>query len=95
MPKDTIKFRNADNFSVSTPDRNMLRAVQTPQCFKYDIIRNCHEKIKEENIPVTDDTMAVERYGHKVYLYDGEYTNIKVTTPEDLIMAEYFASQLF
>ena len=87
-PKDTIKIKNEDNISVDTPDRNTLVAVQTPQCFKYDEIYQCHRKIKEENAIVTDDTSVVERYGHKVYLYEGDYTNIKVTTPEDLILAE-------
>ena len=87
-PKDTIKVKNEDNISVDTPDRNMLVAVQTPQCFKYDEIYQCHRKIKEENAIVTDDTSVVERYGHKVYLYEGGYTNIKITTPEDLILAE-------
>lgn len=87
-PKDTIKIKNEDNISVDTPDRNTLVAVQTPQCFKYDKIYQCHRKIKEENAIVTDDTSVVERYGHKVYLYEGDYTNIKITTPEDLILAE-------
>ena len=87
-PKDTIKVKNEDNISVDTPDRNMLVAVQTPQCFKYDEIYQCHRKIKEENAIVTDDTSVVERCGHKVYLYEGDYTNIKITTPEDLILAE-------
>lgn len=87
-PKDTIKVKNEDNISVDTPDRNMLVAVQTPQCFKYDEIYQCHRKIKEENAIVTDDTSVVERYGHKIYLYEGDYTNIKITTPEDLILAE-------
>ena len=87
-PKDTIKIKNEDNISVDTPDRNTLVAVQTPQCFKYDEIYQCHRKIKEENAIVTDDTSVVERYGHKVYLYEGDYTNIKITSPEDLILAE-------
>ena len=71
-PKDTIKIKNEDNISVDTPDRNTLVAVQTPQCFKYDEIYQCHRKIKEENAIVTDDTSVVERYGHKVYLYEGD-----------------------
>ena len=87
-PKDTIKIKNEDNISVDTPDRNTLVAVQTPQCFKYDEIYQCHRKIKEENAIVTDDTSVVEMYGHKVYLYEGDYINIKITTPEDLILAE-------
>lgn len=89
MPKDTIKVRDENGFSSETLDRSKLIAIQTPQIFKKDIIVNCHKKIKEEDIAVTDDTMVVEHYGHRVYLYNGEYTNIKVTTPEDLILCEY------
>ena len=88
MPKDTIKIKGDNNFALSTPDRNTLVAIQTPQVFKLGIIKECHKKVKEEDIKVTDDTMVVETYGNKVYLYEGDYTNIKVTTPEDLILAE-------
>ena len=88
MPKDTIKVVDENGFSDSTPDRSKLLAIQTPQTFKLEIIKECHEKVKENNLSVTDDTMVVEMYNNKVYLYNGEYTNIKVTTPEDLILAE-------
>lgn len=87
-PKDTIKIKNQDHFSEETLKRSSLVAVQTPQCFKYEIIYSCHSKLSSENISVTDDTMVVENYGHKVYLYEGSYNNIKITTPEDLILAE-------
>lgn len=88
MPKDTIKIKNESNFSVSTPERGSLVAIQNPQVFKFNEILECHEKIKINNIVVTDDTMVAEKFGYSVYLYDGEYTNIKVTTPEDLILGE-------
>lgn len=88
MPKDTIKIKNESNFSVSTPERGSLVAIQTPQVFKFNEILECYEKIKINNIVVTDDTMVAEKFGYSVYLYDGEYTNIKVTTPEDLILGE-------
>ncbi|MCR1952829.1 MULTISPECIES: 2-C-methyl-D-erythritol 4-phosphate cytidylyltransferase [unclassified Clostridium] len=88
MPKDTIKVVDENGFSDSTPDRSKLLAIQTPQTFKLEVIKECHNRVKENNINVTDDTMVVEMYNHKVYLYKGEYTNIKVTTPEDLILAE-------
>lgn len=94
MPKDTIKIKDSKSFSVDTPDRNTLVAVQTPQVFKYDLIMECHERVKSEGRLVTDDTMVVESYGNKVYLYEGEYTNIKVTTPEDLLIAEYLAKDV-
>lgn len=88
MPKDTIKIKEKNNFSIDTPNRETLVAIQTPQVFKFREILECHEKVKMDKVVVTDDTMVVERYGTKVYLYDGEYTNIKVTTPEDLILGE-------
>ena len=88
MPKDTIKVKNEKNFSVDTPNRANLVSIQTPQVFKFDEILECHEKIRYNGEKVTDDTMVVEKYGYSVYLYGGEYTNIKVTTPEDLILAE-------
>ncbi|MBB6625025.1 2-C-methyl-D-erythritol 4-phosphate cytidylyltransferase [Clostridium gasigenes] len=87
-PKDTIKIKNKESFSVDTPNRENLVAIQTPQVFDFNTILECHKKIKKDNVVVTDDTMVVELYGNKVYLYDGDYTNIKVTTPEDLILAE-------
>ncbi|WP_455819555.1 2-C-methyl-D-erythritol 4-phosphate cytidylyltransferase [Clostridium butyricum] len=89
MPKDTIKVKNQESFSLETPDRNNLVAVQTPQVFDYNIIFGCHKKVKEKHLDVTDDTMVVELFGNDIYLYEGEYTNIKITTPEDLILAQY------
>ena len=89
-PKDTIKVKDNNSFSKETPVRETLVAVQTPQCFKFSMIKECHRKVREENILVTDDTMVVERYGNKVYLYEGDYKNIKLTTEEDLILAKEF-----
>lgn len=88
IPKDTIKIKASDGFSETTLERNRLFAVQTPQCFEYNLILNCHEKVKKSNLHFTDDTSVVEYCGHKVYLYEGSYNNIKITTPEDLLMAE-------
>ena len=88
MPKDTIKIKDENNFSINTPNRENLVSIQTPQVFKFSEILECHKKVKIDKLVVTDDTMVAEKYGNKVYLYDGEYTNIKVTTPEDLILGE-------
>ncbi|MBL4938457.1 2-C-methyl-D-erythritol 4-phosphate cytidylyltransferase [Clostridium sp. YIM B02515] len=93
-PKDTIKYVDQNGFSIDTLDRNSLFQVQTPQCFKYDLILACHEKGINEGITVTDDTSVVEHYGHKVYLYEGNYDNIKITTPEDLIIGERILEHL-
>lgn len=87
-PKDTIKIKDEHNFSELTPEREHLFAVQTPQCFKLPLIMKAHEELVKNQRTVTDDTMAVEYLGERVYLYAGDYRNIKITTPEDLIIAE-------
>lgn len=87
-PKDTIKKRSSEGFSQGTLNRAELYNVQTPQCFKYDLIMDCHQKAAKQCIKFTDDTAVVEAYGYKVYLYEGSYSNIKITTPEDLILAQ-------
>jgi len=93
-PKDTIKSVDAEGFSIDTFDRNKLFSVQTPQSFKYDLIFKGHENLIEEGILVTDDTMIIEKYGGRVYLYEGSYSNIKVTTPEDLLLIEKIAESI-
>lgn len=92
IPKDTIKIRNAQKFSDGTLNRDDLFIVQTPQCFKYKTILDFHEKVNDQDIKVTDDTMVVEQFGESVYLYDGSYDNIKITTSEDIIIAEKILS---
>lgn len=87
-PKDTIKIRDENGFSKKTLNRDALACLQTPQCFKYDIIYKCHEGIQELKDNFTDDTSVVEYFGHHVYLYSGDYRNIKITTPEDLLIAK-------
>lgn len=87
-PKDTIKVRGESGFSERTLDRSRLFSVQTPQCFKLDLILGCYEKVMDEKTLFTDDTSVAEHFGHKVFLYEGSYDNIKITTPEDLAVAE-------
>ena len=89
IPKDTIKVKDKNGLSINTLKRSELVAVQTPQCFKYELIMKAHDYIQDNDIQLTDDTMAVELFGKTVYLYEGDYTNIKITTPEDLILANY------
>ena len=94
-PKDTIKVKGADSFSKETLNRSSLVAIQTPQVFNYKMILDCHKKVHDEKIMVTDDTMVVEMYGNKVFLYEGDYNNIKITTPEDILIGEKLSSRLF
>jgi 2-C-methyl-D-erythritol 4-phosphate cytidylyltransferase len=87
-PKDTIKIINNFSMSEATLEREKLFSVQTPQCFNYELILRCHKKAFNETFKATDDTMIVERYFNNVYLYEGSYDNIKITTPEDLVIGE-------
>lgn len=92
---DTIKQVDADETVTSTPDRNSLRAVQTPQGFTVDIIRRAHEAALQDGFLGTDDASLVERLGLPVRLTLGDRRNIKLTTPEDVNMAEAFLGSNF
>jgi 2-C-methyl-D-erythritol 4-phosphate cytidylyltransferase len=83
--KDTVKLGGSDLMVKRTLNRQELWAVQTPQVFRFDIITKAHEQIKDD---VTDDASMVEQLGYKVKLCMGSYDNIKITTPEDLALAE-------
>ena len=86
--KDTIKLAADDRLIRETLQRDKLWAAQTPQIFSFDIITSAYENLPVE---VTDDGAAVERLGYEVRLYMGDYSNIKVTTPEDLSLARIIA----
>ena len=93
MPvKDTIKMADERGFADATPDRNLLWQVQTPQVFEVSLIKEAYKKLMaSDTINVTDDAMVVEQMlGGKVKLVVGSYENIKITTPEDLKIAECF-----
>lgn len=85
--KDTMKKIDAGVVS-ETVERSSLWAVQTPQAFRASILRNAYEKAEEENYVGTDDSSLVERLGYSVTIVEGDYDNIKLTTPEDLYFAE-------
>ncbi len=86
--KDTVKISNREGFVEATPDRSTLWSIQTPQCFKYITIIKAHEEAIRDNYIGTDDMMLVERLGLPVKIIEGDYKNIKITTPEDLIIGE-------
>lgn len=86
--KDTIKVVNTDMYVADTPNRETLWSVQTPQIFKYKLLMNAYENLQHNQVNITDDAMLVESLGHKVKIIDGSYENIKITTPEDLILGE-------
>lgn len=86
--KATIKEANDNLFVVKTLDRNTLWEIQTPQVMKPDLLRAGFEFVNREGVQVTDDVSIVEHLKHPVYITQGSYTNIKVTTPDDLLLAE-------
>ncbi len=103
MPvKDTIKIADAQGYIAQTPDRNLVWMIQTPQVFEYTLIKEAYEKLivqekelKDKGINITDDAMVVETLTkHSVKLVEGSYENIKITTPEDLGIAERFLGNI-
>lgn len=97
MPvKDTIKLADREGYVKETPDRSLLWMIQTPQVFETSLVKKAYAILMEQSdIQVTDDAMVVEQMlGHKVKLTKGSYENIKITTPEDLDIAEIFVKKL-
>ncbi len=96
MPvKETIKVLDENGFVKCTPERGTLWVTQTPQAFKPEIIRNAHESALSNGISGTDDAFLVESMGIKVKMIESSYENIKVTTPEDIIIAETLMKKKF
>ena len=96
-PRDTVKVVGAplergDFFVERTLDRDKLVLVQTPQVFMYEVILKCHERAVGEDFWATDDSALLERYGYSVVTIPGEPFNIKITTKEDVKLAEFFLS---
>ena len=93
--KDTIKISTKDNIIDGTPDRNTLWSIQTPQAFSTSLVKEAYEKMmQDQEKNITDDAMVVEEYSNfKVKIVEGDYKNIKITTPEDIYIAEMFLKQ--
>lgn len=87
--KDTVKQVNDFNEIVATPDRKYLRFIQTPQVFKKQLYLEAVNTV-ENSKDFTDDCMLIEAYGRTVCFVDGDYENIKITTPEDVELAENY-----
>ena len=85
--KDTIKVISPDGLVQDTPDRDSLYAAQTPQVFRRKVLLDAHLRCTSS---VTDDAMMAESLGYQVKMFLGSYDNVKVTTPEDLVLAEAF-----
>ena len=98
MPsKDTVKLADENGVARVTPNRRDVWTVQTPQVFESKLIIDAYDALmKRENVQVTDDAMVVEQTGNvPVKLFEGSYENIKITTPEDLEIAEVFLKRRF
>lgn len=91
--KDTVKVVDKNGFVISTPDRSTLFAVQTPQIFKFDLYKSALEKATADGREFTDDCQLLEYSEQKVKLVVGSYENIKITTPEDIAVAEGILSK--
>jgi len=87
--KDTIKIV-ADGVVIDTPSRETLWQAQTPQSFRFGVIFAAHQAAEREGFIGTDDASLIERSGGKIRIVPGDYRNIKITTPEDLTLAEAF-----
>ncbi|MEM1254459.1 MAG: 2-C-methyl-D-erythritol 4-phosphate cytidylyltransferase [Cyanobacteria bacterium P01_H01_bin.21] len=91
--KDTIKQVNASGIIEATPDRSHLWAAQTPQGFDVALLKKAHKEGNSQGWAVTDDAALFEKCGLSVHIVEGEETNLKVTTPEDLAIAEFILRQ--
>lgn len=92
--KNTIKVVDAKGVVVDTPVRSTLVAVQTPQVFRATLLKDAYAHLAAQPAAVTDDASVVELLGHRVVVAQGRYENIKITTPEDLVLAEHFLEEL-
>ena len=86
--KDTIKITDENNIVINTTKRNNSWIIQTPQCFERKTLLNMHEKYDDEDI--TDDCVLLEKGNYKVKIIEGNYTNLKITTSEDLNIVKNF-----
>ncbi|MBW4527382.1 MAG: 2-C-methyl-D-erythritol 4-phosphate cytidylyltransferase [Phormidium tanganyikae FI6-MK23] len=93
--KDTIKVVKTTGVIESTPDRSQLWAAQTPQGFSVPRLKKCHQEGRQNGWEVTDDAALFEQCGLPVQIVEGEETNLKVTTPVDLAIAEFILRQRF
>ena len=91
--KDTIKVVDDTGKILDTPQRSALMAVQTPQVFNFSIYDSALKRAKELHLAVTDDCQIVEDAGYPVYIVEGSYKNIKITTPDDVALAELLLQQ--
>lgn len=87
--KDTIKVVDQNGLILETPDRQQLWAAQTPQGFEVKLLKECHDQGRQQGWEVTDDAALFEKCGLSVHIVMGEETNLKVTTPVDLSVAEF------
>ncbi len=88
--KDTLKVLDSEQYVADTPDRSKLFAVQTPQVFRLSLYRDALAKAESDGRDFTDDCQLAEYIGAKVKMVQGSYSNIKITTPDDIALAQYY-----
>lgn len=97
--KDTVKIADSERFVKETPRRDRVWQMQTPQAFEYRLVRGAYDRLEAEGPGgrvITDDAMVVEAFAsHPVYLTEGSYQNIKLTTPDDMVIADAFLRAYF
>lgn len=86
--KDTIKVVDKEGFIIDTPERSSLYAVQTPQIFDFEMYKNAMKKAEKDGKDFTDDCRLIEYNGDEVKMVEGDYSNIKITTPDDIAVAQ-------
>jgi 2-C-methyl-D-erythritol 4-phosphate cytidylyltransferase len=90
--KDTVKEIDNDSFIIHTIDREKLVAIQTPQAYKTTLLTEAYKKALQDGKTFTDEAGILEYYGERVKLVEGDEKNIKITTPDDLILASFLAA---
>lgn len=92
--KDTVKRVDAGGFVLNTVPRESLWLTQTPQAFSFPLLREAHRRARAKHLTAPDDASLVEALGHRVKVVEGSHLNIKITTPEDLVLAQAIAQVL-
>jgi 2-C-methyl-D-erythritol 4-phosphate cytidylyltransferase len=90
--QDTVKQASREGTVAGTVDRSSLWLAQTPQAFRAELIREAHRQARGEGFRGTDDASLVEKYGHPVFIVPGSPLNMKITTPEDIVLARALAA---
>ena len=93
LVRDCLDKQVEDRSVAKTLDRGALRRALTPQCFQYELLRQAYQRADVNDPSLTDESALVEQLGHRVSVVEGSARNIKITTPQDLLIAEAFLKE--